>query len=187
MPLNEGAEQESDEEMASDLGVEQVFWLFGYDPGSDYHRLIHGIKYRSKRELAVWLGRMLGDKIGDAAGIDCVVPVPLHPEREKKRGFNQSLLIGTGIAEILRVEVVPDALYRVVNTRSQTGLSREERTDNVSDAFILKNDERLRGRHVLIVDDVLTSGATVGACLSVLRKVADARYSVATLGKAFKI
>ena len=130
---------------------------------------------------------MLGARIGAGHEIDCVVPVPLHPAREKERGFNQSLAIGTGIAEELGIKVEPDVLERVVNTCSQTGLNREERADNVKKAFILKDGGRLRGCHVLLVDDVLTSGATTRACLAELRKVEGVRCSVACLGKAGKI
>lgn len=187
MPLNVGADEGADEKMKEILGAEHLFWLFTYDRESDFHRLVYAIKYKSKRELGVWAGQMLGTRIGAGHGIDCVVPVPLHPAREKERGFNQSLAIGTGIAGVLGVKVEPDVLGRVVNTCSQTGLSRGERADNVKKAFILKDAERLRGCHVLLVDDVLTSGATTKACLAELRKVEGVRCSVACLGKAGKI
>ena len=187
MPLNEGADEGADERMKEVLGAENIFWLFTYNRESDFHRLIYAIKYKSRRELGVWTGQMLGARIGAGHGIDCVVPVPLHPMREKERGFNQSLAIGTGIAEVLGIKVEPDALERVVNTCSQTGLNREERADNVKKAFTLKDAGRLRGCHVLLVDDVLTSGGTTRACLAELRKVEGVRCSVACLGKAGKI
>ncbi|WP_303181427.1 ComF family protein [uncultured Butyricimonas sp.] len=187
MPLNEGADEGADERMKEVLDAENLFWLFTYNRESDFHQLIYAIKYKSRRELGVWAGRMLGERIGTGYGIDCVIPVPLHPAREKERGFNQSLAIGTGIAGVLGVKIVPDVLERKENTRSQTGLSREERADNVMKAFRLTDPGRLRGCHVLLVDDVLTSGATTKACLAELRKIEGVRCSVACLGKAGKI
>lgn len=187
MPLNVGADEGADEKMKEKLEVENLFWLFIYNRESDFHRLIYAIKYKSRREVGIWAGRMLGERIGTGHGIDCIVPVPLHPAREKERGFNQALAIGTGIAEVLGIRIEPDVLGRVVNTPSQTGLSHEERVGNVMSAFTLKDFERLRGCHVLLVDDVLTSGATTRACLTELRKVEGIRFSVAYLGKAGKI
>lgn len=187
MPLNEGEDEAGDEELRRELGVENLFWLFSYNRGSDFHRVIYSIKYRSNRKLAVWAGQMLGRRIGKGHGIDCVVPVPLHRRREKERGYNQSRLIGTGIAGVLGIEVEAGVLCRVVNTTSQTGLSGEERARNVANAFATRDEGRLRGKHVLLVDDVITSGATLKACLTELRKVEGVRCSVASLGKAHKI
>lgn len=187
MPLNMGVERNADEKMKEKLGVENLFWLFTYNPKSDFHRLIYAIKYKSRQEVGVWAGRMLGERMGTGHGIDCIVPVPLHPAREKERGFNQSLAIGTGIAEVLGIRIEPDVLVRVVNTPSQTRVRREDRAGNVMSAFALKDAERLRGCHVLLVDDVLTSGATTRACLTELREVEGIRFSVAYLGKAGEI
>ena len=187
LPLNEGMDEGADEEMRGDLGIENFFWLFRYDRVSDYHRLVHAVKYRSNRELGVWVGRMLGERMGNANGIDCVIPVPLHPKRERERGFNQAFLIGTGIAEVLGIRLEPDRLRRVVNTPSQTGLEREQRTGNVANAFQLGNVEGLEGCHVLLVDDVMTSGATIRACMAELCKIRGIRVSVACLGKSGSI
>ena len=125
--------------------------------------------------------------MGNADGIDCVIPVPLHPKREKERGFNQAFLIGTGIAEVLGVRLEPDRLRRVVNTPSQTGLERERRAGNVANAFRLASVEGLEGCHVLLVDDVMTSGATIRACMAELSKIRGIRVSVACLGKSGSI
>ena len=85
LPLNEGVDEEADRVLTDDLGVEHLYWLFRYDRASDFHKLVYAIKYRSNRELGVWTGKMLGERMKDVRGIDCVIPVPLHPEREKKR------------------------------------------------------------------------------------------------------
>lgn len=187
LPLNEGMDKEADEKMRGDLEIENLFWLFRYDKVSDYRRLVHAVKYRSNRELGVWLGRMLGERMGEVRGIDCIIPVPLHPKRESERGFNQAFLIGTGIAEVLGVRVEPEGLRRVVNTPSQTGLERGQRAENVTDAFRLCLATSLEGCHVLLVDDVITSGATIRACMAELRKIRGIRVSVACLGKSGSI
>ena len=113
----------------------------------------------------MWAGKMLGERMINVSGIDCIIPVPLHPEREKERGFNQAFMIGMGIASVLRVQVVSGVLSRVVNTPSQTGLERGQRVDNVAEAFELGDTACVRGCHVLLVDDVVTSGATIRACM----------------------
>ena len=152
-----------------------------------FHKLVYAIKYRSNRELGVWAGKMLGERMKDVRGIDCIIPVPLHPERERKRGFNQAFLIGTGIASVLGGRIEPEVLRRVVNTPSQTGLERGQRADNVAEAFELGNTTRVEGCHVLLVDDVVTSGATIRACMMELSKIKGVRVSVACLGKSGSI
>ena len=186
-PLNEGVDEEADEALANDLGVGYLYWLFRYDRASDFHKLVYAIKYRSNRELGVWAGKMLGERMQDDRGIDCVIPVPLHPEREKERGFNQAFMIGMGIASVLGVRVESGVLSRVVNTPSQTGLERGQRADNVAEAFELRDTVCVEGCHVLLVDDVVTSGATIRACMIELSKIKGVRVSVACLGKSGSI
>ena len=187
LPLNEGVDEEADEALANDLGVGYLYWLFRYDRASDFHKLVYAIKYRSNRELGVWVGKMLGERMQDDRGIDCVIPVPLHPEREKERGFNQAFMIGMGIASVLGVRVESGVLSRVVNTPSQTGLERGQRADNVAEAFELRDTVCVEGCHVLLVDDVVTSGATIRACMIELSKIKGVRVSVACLGKSGSI
>ena len=187
LPLNEGVDEEADEALANDLGVGYLYWLFRYDRASDFHKLVYAIKYRSNRELGVWAGKMLGERMQDDRGIDCVIPVPLHPEREKERGFNQAFMIGMGIASVLGVRVESGVLSRVVNTSSQTGLERGQRADNVAEAFELRDTVCVEGCHVLLVDDVVTSGATIRACMMELSKIKGVRVSGACLGKSGSI
>ena len=178
LPLNEGIDEEADEALANDLGVGYLYWLFRYDRASDFHKLVYAIKYRSNRELGVWAGKMLGERMQDDRGIDCVIPVPLHPEREKERGFNQAFMIGMGIASVLGVRVESGVLSRVVNTPSQTGLERGQRADNVAEAFELRDTVCVEGCHVLLVDDVVTTGATVAELSRLLLRSGAASVQV---------
>ncbi|HJF71881.1 MAG TPA: ComF family protein [Butyricimonas virosa] len=187
LPLNEGVDEEADEVFVNDLGIGHLYWLFRYDRVSDFHKLVYAIKYRSNRELGVWAGKMLGERMKDVSGIDCIIPVPLHPEREKERGFNQAFMIGMGIASVLGVRVESGVLSRVVNTPSQTGLERGQRADNVAEAFELRDTACVEECHVLLVDDVVTSGATIRACMMELSKIKGIRLSVACLGKSGSI
>ena len=148
---------------------------------------MYAIKYRFNKELGVWAGKMLGERMKDISGIDCIIPVPLHPKREKERGFNQAFMIGTGIASVLSVRVASGVLKRVVNTPSQTGLERGQRADNVAEAFELGDTACVEDCHVLLVDDVVTSGATIRACMMELSKIKGIRVSVACLGKSGSI
>ena len=187
LPLNEGVDEEADEALANDLGIGHLYWLFRYDRASDFHKLVYAIKYRFNKELGVWAGKMLGERMKDISGIDCIIPVPLHPKREKERGFNQAFMIGTGIASVLSVRVASGVLKRVVNTPSQTGLERGQRADNVAEAFELGDTACVEDCHVLLVDDVVTSGATIRACMMELSKIKGIRVSVACLGKSGSI
>lgn len=160
---------------------EEIHSLFYYNKYSDYRHLIYAIKYHSKKKLGVHLGRMLGIHMEDVSQIDYIIPVPLHPRREKKRGFNQAFQIALGISEILGVEILDDVIIRTGDNVSQTGKSAEERRMNVENIFELRNPQKIQGCHILLVDDVITTGATIGSCLYALSAVENVRFSLACL------
>lgn len=162
---------------------EALYTLFYYNKYSDYRNLIYAIKYHSHKQLGVYLGRMLGEMLEDRVQVDVIVPVPLHPRRERKRGFNQSRQIAMGISEYLRAEILDEVVYRVRNNVSQTGLSVESRQKNTEDIFLLKDEAAVRGKHILVVDDVVTTGATVRSCIKVLAEAGDVRFSLACLAR----
>lgn len=149
--------------------------------------LIHGLKYRNKKEAGHYLGRQLGRRIKNTdwgKTIDVIIPVPLHPAKQAKRGYNQSLLIAEGISEMLGVPANDQLLLRTRDTKTQTNKTRTERIDNMANAFCLNNIEQLKGKHVLLCDDVLTTGATLESCALALMKEESIKISIATIGIA---
>ena len=149
--------------------------------------LIHGLKYHHCRENGIFLGQEIGKSLlqaTDYQGIDFILPIPLHPKKEKIRGYNQSHVIAEGISEIMNISIAEKCLVRIVFTATQTKKSREERWQNVKDIFELKNPEKLKGKHVLLVDDVLTTGATLMSAGKALMQIDGIKISVATVACA---
>lgn len=169
--------------------LEGVVSLFYYSRDNDYKELLHAVKYGGNVATGRWLGRILGEKMREAAypRPDVIVPVPLHWRRQWKRGYNQAEVIARGISEGLSgdIPVLTDILRRVRYSTSQTRMSVGSKWENVSGSFVLIDNrtaaERLSGRHVLLVDDVLTTGATAEACWDALRVIPDIRVSYASI------
>ncbi len=149
--------------------------------------LIHRLKYEGKKELGIWVGRQYGRQLMENelfAGVNCIVPVPLHKKKELRRGFNQSACFAEGLAESMNVPCFTRVLQRKVYTDTQTRKSQMERLQNVANVFAVRQKSSLEGRHVLLVDDVLTTGATLEACALALLKVPGVRVSMATMAIA---
>ncbi len=145
--------------------------------------LIHQLKYKGNAEAGIFLGQELGKTIKDAPlfqGIDYLIPVPLHPKRERERGYNQSMMIAQGINEVTDIEIGGDFLIRKVNTSTQTHKNKEERWRNVRDIFEVRHREQLEGKSVLLVDDVLTTGATLESCALLLSSIPGISIRCAT-------
>ncbi len=145
--------------------------------------LIHELKYKGNEGAGRFLGRQLGESIKEAPmfqGIDYLIPVPLHPKRERKRGYNQSLLIAEGISEVTGIPIGDHYLYRTVYNETQTHKNADERFKNVQNIFEVRNADNLKGKHVLLVDDVLTTGATLESCAHQLQVIPGITISVAT-------
>lgn len=156
---------------------------FFFAKSGKVQHLIHELKYKGNKEAGVFLGQQLGDTIKDAPlfqGIDYLIPVPLHPKREKQRGYNQSLMIAKGINEVTGIPIGDKYLIRAVNTATQTKKSAEERYKNVKDIFEVRFPEELEGKHVLLIDDVLTTGATLESCAHQLETIPGITISAAT-------
>ena len=164
--------------------IPSIYTLFRYHRHGQYRRLIYALKYQSKRELGIVLGEMLGRRIPVDAGIDLLLPLPLHEKRQKKRGYNQAHLIAQGIANVLGVPVEKEAVKRVKDNPSQTGLPRERRVQNVQGIFRVEDPGRLAGHHLLLIDDVVTTGVTLASLLKELQAIPDLRVSIACLSRA---
>ena len=163
--------------------LKAVTACFFFSKEGKVQHLIHELKYKGNADAGLFLGQALGKSIKDAPlfqGLDFLVPVPLHPKREKERGYNQSLMIAQGISEVTGIPIGDGFLIRSVNTATQTHKSKEERWQNVRDIFELRHAERLAGKYVLLVDDVLTTGATLEACAITLSSVPGITISCAT-------
>ena len=161
--------------------------LFTFQKGSKFRKLLHRLKYNSKPEIGVLLGKELGAemlKSNNFSNIDFIIPVPLHPKRQKSRGYNQSEMIANGISEITKVPVLNNNLIRNIETTTQTKMNKEERWHNVSGKFITKNPKEIENKHILLVDDVVTTGSTIEACGEVLLKINGLILSIAVLAKA---
>jgi ComF family protein len=168
--------------------IEQATAFFYYRKGSRYQQLIHFIKYRGLKELGYEAGIRLGDLLSTAVRFnssELIVPVPLHPKREKNRGFNQSEWIARGIAVSFNHPVVSDNLYRQVYNPTQTRKDRYGRWQNVEGIFMVRDPGRFEGRHILLVDDVITTGSTLEACASAILKIPGTSVSIATLAVAY--
>lgn len=158
-----------------------------FKKGTKVQNLIHGLKYKNKTALGVKLGNLLGEKLKLSefyTGIDLIIPVPLHPKKERTRGYNQSKYIADGIAEVLNVTVSDAYLSRKIATSSQTKKSRYNRYENMQEVFHISHPEELKLLHILLVDDVITTGATLEACGNTLLKANSIKLSIAALAFA---
>ena len=177
--------------------VAQLFWgrcmvekaaaFSFYTRGSRIRSLIHKLKYSGVKEIGFELGRIYAVPLkasGFTAGIDLIIPVPLHPSKKRIRGFNQSEYISEGVADITGLPVNTESLVRVGLSATQTNRSRYERWTNVEGIFRVSDAGAIRGKHVLLVDDVITTGSTIEACVNELLKVEEVKVSVIAIGCA---
>ena len=180
-----------------DNPVEKLFWgrcriekaaaFSFYSRGSRIRNLIHNLKYRGIRVIGYELGRIYGLSLKDSDFIndlDIIIPVPLHPSKERVRGFNQSDIISQGISGATGLPVNSSALSRVTVSATQTKKSRYDRWTNVEGIFNVTDPGYLKGKHVLLVDDVITTGSTIESCTNELLKTEGGRVSVAALAVA---
>lgn len=169
------------------LNLQAAYALFYFTKGGKVQNMIHRFKYDGLQQIGVLSGDIAGGQLkknklfGD---VDIIIPVPLHKSRLHKRGFNQSACFANGLAQKLNAAVEEHNLVRVIATGTQTKKSRFSRFENMQQVFAVKHPEKLEGRHVLLVDDIVTTGSTLEACGAELLKIPGLKLSIATIAYA---
>jgi ComF family protein len=174
--------------------IEKLFWgrlpvthataQYYFTKESMMQELMHQFKYRRAKELGAYLGGLMGNALADSnrfSLVDVLVPLPLYKDKERKRGYNQATILCEGIATALGKPVLKDAVLRLSHTESQTTKNRIERWQNMEGRFEVADAKGLEGKHVLLVDDVVTTGATLEACGRAILEVPNVQLSLATL------
>ena len=187
----------TDYHLRKDNPVEKMFWgkipleratsFFFYRKGSDFRHILHHLKYGGQKDIGAIMGRYMAAELlesGFFEGVDVILPVPLHKKKQQIRGYNQSEWIARGIAAVTGISIDTESVVRQKNTDTQTRKSSFERWENVEGIFQLYHAESLAGKHILIVDDVLTTGATTVECASCLAEIEGIRISILTLAMA---
>ncbi|GHV43423.1 amidophosphoribosyltransferase [Bacteroidia bacterium] len=183
--------------LQKDNPAEKRFWgkvnifrataFFYYQKGSAFQTLIHHLKYKGDKELGEVLGRFAAADLlesADFASVDCIVPVPLHINKFRKRGYNQSEFIAQGLAAVMHKELDTQNLYRAIENPTQTKKSVYERFQNTEGIFALKNPQLFDNKHIMIVDDVMTTGSTLEGCVVAMNNVKNIKISLFTLAIA---
>jgi ComF family protein len=169
------------------IDVAMAYVLLYFYKGGKVQNMMHQFKYRNMP--------LIGNKLGNLAGaqliqsewqgkIDMIIPVPLHPQKLRARGYNQSAQFAHGLADQLKIPVEEDNLIRVKYTDTQTKKSRFSRYENMKEVFTISHPERFEGKHVLLVDDIITTGSTLEACGIELLKIKGVTLSVAAIAYA---
>jgi ComF family protein len=174
--------------------VEKLFWgrlplaaaaaQYYFTKESLMQHLMHQFKYKGNKELGLQLGRMMGQQLLQSnrfINTDALVPLPLFPSKEKKRGYNQATVLCEGMSEIMKIPVLKNAAIRTAFTETQTRKGRIARWQNMENKFVVLQPEKISGKSLLLVDDVVTTGATLEACGNALLQAGDVRLSVVTL------
>lgn len=169
------------------IPIERATALIYYEPHAETANILYELKYKNHPEIGEVVGRLMARELQMSnffEGIDGIIPVPLAKKRQRQRGYNQSHELAKGISEITGLPIYNKVVRRTVFEGSQTSLGRWERNENVEQVFELKDAPTVQGKHLLIVDDVVTTGATIIACAKELCKAGGVRISVLSLGLA---
>ncbi|MEO6901998.1 MAG: phosphoribosyltransferase family protein [Bacteroidia bacterium] len=180
--------------LQEDNMVSKFFWgrvaihsaaaFLEFNKGGNVQKLIYALKYNGQKNMGITLGKLYGHELKEQATfntIDTIVPVPLHAKKEKVRGYNQSLYFAMGLAQSMNVPINNNSLQRVLISDTQTKKSRFNRWKNVESVFEIKEPNGLKGQHILLVDDVVTTGATLEACAHTLLQIPFVKISIVTI------
>jgi ComF family protein len=174
--------------------IEKIFWgrveieaataYLYFTTGSAIQHSLHLFKYKGRKEIGIYFGRRMGDALKRSFRFDdcdIIIPLPLFAAREKQRGYNQAALIAEGLSLQVNIPVISDAIMRIKKTETQTHKSRIQRWKNMESTFEIRNPEKISGKHILLVDDVVTTGASLESCARALLEIPGLRVSIACL------
>ena len=189
LPRTHYAEQPYENPMAQifwgHFRVEKVAAWFFYQPSSPHSGMIHELKYHRQREIGHFIGRVAAEEMSQQHffdDIDLLIPIPLTKRRQRQRGYNQSHEIARGISDTTGIPLFDKIVARTRFEKSQTHNTAMERRENVSGVFELLDSDAISGRHVMVVDDVITTGSTMISCCCELQKAADVKISIFSVG-----
>jgi len=171
------------------LSIKAAFSEFYFEKNELIQHLIHQLKYNNNKEIGIYLGEITGNSILKSnrfGNIDIMIPLPLNVIKEFKRGYNQAEIICRGINNSTQIPVIINNVIRYRATETQTRKHRSQRWENVESGFIVKDPSALTGKHILLVDDVITTGATIEACGQEIIKIPGTSLSIAVLAHASK-
>lgn len=160
---------------------------YHFTKGEKVQRLIHGLKYKGRKDIGVFIGDLFGSELKKSdlfSSAELIVPIPLHKKKLKKRGYNQSDYFAEGLSRAMKIPFDSKVVKRTISTDSQTMKKRYERFENVNRVFEIANPRLVEGRHILLVDDVITTGSTLTACAETILEVPRTKVSIATIAYA---
>ena len=183
--------------LENDNPISQTFWgrtqintaaaFYFFTKAGKVQHLVHQFKYKGKKEIGIFIGELYGKELMNTqsfAKTELIIPVPLHPKKEKKRGFNQSEIFAMGLSSSMKVPIDTNSLVRTFASETQTKKTRFKRWENVKEIFSLQNAEKLKNKHILLVDDVITTGATIEACANLLNTIEGVTINIASIAVA---
>lgn len=169
------------------INLEAAYALYYFTKGGKVQNLMHHFKYKGMQQIGNLLGNIAGAQLvknEKFASVNYIIPVPLHKSRLKERGYNQSACFANGLAEKLNAAVEENNLLRTKATETQTHRSRFARFENMQDVFVIADEDKLKNKHILLVDDIVTTGSTLEACAIPLLKIPGLKLSIATIAYA---
>jgi ComF family protein len=169
------------------IPLESAAAFYYFSKGGKVQKLIHKMKYKGHKEIGEYLGTAYGAILSKSEffrNIDVILPVPLYKKKERKRGYNQSTWFARGLSQSMKIPFNDTELHRIRHSDTQTNKNRYERWKNVKEIFVVRNSEQLEGKHILLVDDVITTGATIEASAKALLSIPNVKLSVAAIAFA---